>query len=244
MINTIEVSPIETRTFLVGEDLVSFLREAVPAAQVREKMVLAITSKIVSLAESRLVSAEQDKLSLVKREADLFLGHGGHNIALTIKHGMFIASAGIDESNSPSGEYILYPENPYESARSIWSSLRRSWGIRDLGVILTDSHTTPLRRGVTGIALSFWGFNPIRDLVGTEDLFGRKLKVTKMNLVDGLAATAVLVMGEGRERRPLCAIHGAALEFVEQNENWAKEIEIPLEEDLYSPLLTSLKSTK
>jgi len=52
----------------------------------------------------------------------------------------------IDESNSETDQYILYPENPFVSAENLWQGLRKHWGVEKFGVILTDSHTTPLRR--------------------------------------------------------------------------------------------------
>ena len=77
------------------------------------------------------------------------------------------------------------------------------FGWKNFGVLITDSHTTPLRRGVTGIALSYWGFSGVQNKVGTPDLFGRTLKMTHVNLADAFAAAAVLVMGESNESTPV-----------------------------------------
>ena len=200
------------------------------------KMILAITSKIVSLAEGRIENHDLlSKEALVRREADQFLGDIGYGCYLTIKEGLLIPSAGIDESNSANGDYILYPADPFASAARIWQKLREAWRVNDLGIILTDSHTMPLRRGVTGICLSHWGFHAVKYLIGTQDLFGRELRMTQMNLVDGLSAAAVMMMGEGQERQPLAILNHAKVEFCEVTD--PAELQIPLEEDLYFPLL-------
>ena len=231
---TLQVTPIQTDVFPAGADLVAFVERHVPREQVKERMVLAVTSKIVSLAENRLVPREEiGKAELVKREADVFLGEVGYGCFLTVKEGLFIPSAGIDESNSEGGHYIVYPAKPYESAERLWSGLRARWGIKELGILLTDSHTSPLRKGVTGICLSHWGFVAVRNMIGTRDIFGRELMMTKMNLADGLSAAAVLMMGEGAEKRPLAVIHGAECEF--RDEVDPEDLRMPLKDDLYFP---------
>lgn len=233
------VEPIRTRIFRRGEKLASFIEQAVPRARVRERLIVAVTSKVVSLAEDRLVAKESiTKRDLVRREADVFLGALNHGYDLTIKHGLLIPSAGIDESNSENGDYILYPADPFASAERLWRDLKQAWGVQDLGILITDSHTTPLRRGVSGVCLSYWGFQAVTSLIGTPDLFGRKLTVTQLNLADGLAASAVMLMGEGNDARPLAVIEGAPVEFRPMSDR--NELGIPPEEDLFAPLLRSL----
>ena len=237
------VHPIQTRIFHQGEGLFEFILASTPKDLVREKMVLAITSKIVSLAENRLVPHTSiDKKALVQKEADTYLGEIGHGCFLTIKSGLLIPSAGIDESNSEKGDYILYPVDPFGTAENLWTELRKSWKLKDLGLIITDSHTTPLRRGVTGICLSYAGFRAVRNLVGTSDLFGKALRVTQMNYADGISSAAVMMMGEGAECRPLAIIENTEIEFCEQIK--PEEILIPLEEDLYFPILESFLAKK
>lgn len=231
----LRVEPIKTAIYRSG-DIVEFIVQAVPPAMIEEEMVIAVTSKIVSLAEGRTVEQNStSKEALVKRESDIFLGEIGYGCFLTVKDGLLIPSAGIDESNSENGSYILYPIDPYKSAHQIWKGLCARWNLSKLGVILTDSHTTPLRRGVTGVALSFWGIEPIRKLVGSTDLFGRTLQMTNMNLVDGIASASVLMMGEGSESTPLAIVTGVGLDFCDSQKSNA--LSIPIEEDLYGPLL-------
>jgi F420-0:gamma-glutamyl ligase len=65
----------------------------------------------------------------------------------------------------------------------------------DLGVILTDSRCTPLRRGTTGISIGFYGFDALPDYRGRPEIFGRPLGVTLANQADAMEAAAVGLMG-------------------------------------------------
>lgn len=213
----------------------------------QEGDVVAITSKIISILEGRFVpQAQTDKLQLIHQEADLILDTNLHpyGIQLTIKHGILIPSSGIDASNGPDQTYILYPKNPQKTAHRIWQYLKTWHQLEHLGVILTDSHTTPLRRGVTGIGLAWCGFVPNRSYVGEPDLYGRPLQFTHINVLDALAASAVLMMGEGKEQTPLALIRGAPhLSFLDRppNSEDITNLKIPLSEDLYAPFLDPSK---
>src|ERR1700676_1097976 len=94
--DTISVNSIKTSVFHVGDDIFAFLKANLQKTDLEGK-VLAITSKIVSLAEKRTVNkSEISKLDLVKREADIYIGPGGFGAELTVKHGILIPSSGID----------------------------------------------------------------------------------------------------------------------------------------------------
>ena len=240
----LEVSAVQTKVFRSGESLSDFIVNSVEPRLIHESMVLAITSKIVSLAENRLVPKDSiSKSELIDREADVNLGPIAYGSILTIKEGMMIASAGIDESNSETGSYILYPEHPFESARIIHAQLCERWNLGKLGIILTDSRTSPLRLGVTGVSLAYWGFRGLQDKVGQKDLFGQPLVMTKINLADGLAAAATLVMGEANESSPLAVLSGFDLDF--QVETHAAELRVDPQDDLYYPFfMTSLPKNR
>ncbi len=231
-----EVIALRTEIFNLGGDLTEFIVRSVPRERVVDGMVLAVTSKIVSLAERAIVPrSEIEKGPLIRREADVFIGETLFGVALTIKHGILIPSAGIDESNSADGAFILFPKDPYASARRLHASLKKAWDLQNLGIIITDSHTHALRKGVTGIGLSHWGFRATRDLVGKNDLFGREMKMTHVNVLDALSVAAVYEMGEVAERRPLAIVYGSGVEFTETTSS--EEIAISREEDLYGHLL-------
>jgi dihydrofolate synthase / folylpolyglutamate synthase len=68
-------------------------------------MILAVTSKIVSLAEGRLVprARKRARPELVRGKQIVSWAKRGYGVFLTVKEGLFIPSAGIDESNSEGG---------------------------------------------------------------------------------------------------------------------------------------------
>ncbi len=240
----LSIRPIKTRIFHGHENLVDFIWDEVPLESWQEGVILAITSKIISLHEGRLVSPNNvNKLELIKKEADHYLGEIGFGCHLTIKQAQLIATAGIDESNSEQGDFILYPLDPYVSARSLREGLMgklalQNVKLKNLGILVTDSQTKPLRHGVVGSCVSFAGFHPVKSCVGDLDIFKRPLKMTKQNFADGLAAAAVITMGEADECCPLALIIGAKVEFADFAA--ASELEVPVTEDMYFPLYKNL----
>ncbi|MEI8295512.1 MAG: coenzyme F420-0:L-glutamate ligase, partial [Alphaproteobacteria bacterium] len=173
--------------------------------------IVVITSKILSVIQGRVVSKDAtSKRDLVYAQADLVLetDSNPYDLYLTIKNGMLIPSAGIDESNADN-VYVLYPDNIQETAVWIWGYLKQQHSLKSLGIVITDSHTTIMRQGVTGIALGWCGFKPLYSYVDKPDIYNHPLKVTQVNILDSLATAAVFVMGEGNEQTPLAIIKDA-----------------------------------
>ncbi len=235
------VHAYKTHIIQPHEDILMILDTHLPLLEERD--IVFITSKIISLCEGRLVAKETvNKRALVQQEADAFLDHS-QEFMLTIKNGLLIPAAGIDESNSQDDHYILYPQDIQQAATRIWEHLRRKHCIAELGVLITDSRTTPLRRGVTGVSLGWCGFEPLFDYIGKPDLFDKPLRVTVSNLLDGLAASAVLVMGEANEQTPLAIIKKAPkITFVDRapSPEELSSLLIAMEEDIYAPLLQAV----
>jgi len=229
---------IKTHLIQLDESLPALLDRYLPPLE--ENSIVVVTSKIVSLSEGRTIQKKIGKETLIKQEADAYLDEPNpHGVLLTIKNGILIPNAGIDESNA-NGVYILYPKDSHLSARKIWEHLRTQHRLRHLGVLITDSHTSPMRWGVTGIALAWCGFAPLNNYIGTPDCFGRHLHFTKANVVDALAASAVFAMGEGNEQTPLALITELEkVTFVESapTQEEIESLKIPMQEDLYGPLL-------
>ena len=143
--------------------------------------ILAITSKIVAICENNVIKKEDniDKDKIAETEADCYLprGQSKYGYMLTIKNGILLPAAGIDESNG-NGYFILWPENPQRSANQILNYLRKRFKNQTIGVVITDSKTTPLRWGTTGVAIAYSGFSPLKDYIGKPDIFGISMKVT------------------------------------------------------------------
>lgn len=137
----------------------------------------------------------------------------------------------------------MWPHDAQKTDNVIRKYLQDKFRLKNIGVIITDSKTTPLRWGVTGTAIAYSGFEPLNDLIGSKDLFGRELKMTKVNILDGLAASAVLVMGEGTEQTPLAVIEETDfVKFVDSDPSEAElnSLKISIEDDIYAPLLTKV----
>ncbi len=225
------VKSIKTRVFREREDLFSFVMRYL--RKIPERTVIVVTSKIVSLAEGRTARIENKltKEKLIKQESDW--ARETKYVWLTVKSGMIMASAGIDESNA-NGKLILLPKDSFKTARVLRRKLMRRYKVKCLGVLITDSRTMPLRAGVMGVALGYAGFRGVRDYRGRPDIFGRPFLFSRTNIADGLATAAVLLMGEGNEQQPLTTITDAPIVFCDRVRR--KELCIDIKDDMYRPL--------
>lgn len=238
------VTPYKTPKIVVGSTLLPILDECLP--RIEENSVVAVTSKIVSICQGRVVKndGKTRKEDLIRRESQLYMEEENSRkwgIVLTVKNDTLIASSGIDESNG-NGYFILWPEDIPKAASDIWNHLRAYYHLKHVGVIITDSHTTPLRWGVTGIGIGWCGFEPLNNYIDQPDIFGRLLHVTKASVLDGLASAAVMVMGEGKEQTPLSVITDVPLVRFLNRPPTSREItslHISVTEDIFSPLINS-----
>ena len=231
------VRAIKTKVFREGENLPDFvLRYLAP----EEKSVVVLTSKIVALSERRTLpfKNQKEKEKIIKKESSFAVKTG--QTWFTIKDGMVMASAGVDESNAD-GKITLLPRDSYASAKYIREILKKKLKLKKIGVLITDSGFVPMRAGAVGLGLGYAGFRGVKNYVGQKDIFGRVLRMTRTNVADSLAAAAVLEMGEGRERTPLAVITAAPVEFASKTSKISKkEMRIAPPKDLYAPLFNKL----
>jgi coenzyme F420-0:L-glutamate ligase / coenzyme F420-1:gamma-L-glutamate ligase len=196
-----------------GDDLASIIIAASASAGLRPLAldIFVIAQKIVSKAEGRVVqlasvtpcrmarewAATYDKdprvvevaLSQSKRIVRM---DKGILISETC-HGFVCANAGIDTSNVADGLVTLLPRDPDASAYGIRRVLEREFACR-LAVIISDTFGRPWREGLVDVALGVAGFDPIVDLRGETDMYGRPLRVTTIAIADEIASAAELVM--------------------------------------------------
>ncbi len=241
-------TPIKTNKLIPPKDILDELINPL-LSEIKENSIVVISSKVISIVEGNCIKITdvQDKDELIKSESDLYLERHhvpGNWLLHTIKNGILIPTAGIDESNS-NGYFILWPKNPEKSAERICKIIKQKTKIKNIGVIITDSHSIPLRRGLVGLSIAYYGFKPLYDYRGEIDLFGRELKVSQSNIPDSLASASVLLMGEGNEQTPIVLISELpkSIEFI--NEKYKPEgqfstLEVPIEEDLFKPFLTAV----
>lgn len=242
------VRAYQTKKVLPGDRLEEILTESLPE-HIPENSVVVVTSKIIALCEGRVDDdTEENRDRLVEEEAQYFLPRHSnkYDFCISIKNNTFVATAGIDRSNG-NGKLVLWPQDPQNAVNKIREFLANYYGVKHIGVITTDSKTTPLRWGVTGTSLAHSGFSALKSYVGKPDIFGRPLHFEKLNIAESLAASAVVVMGEGSEQTPLAVIEDVPfVEFQERNPSQEEldTLKIELEDDVFYPLLTSVKWQK
>jgi len=243
-----QVIPIKTHKITeIDTDIFAILEKYLP--RLKEKSVVAVTSKIIAICEGRMSEdTDENRDRLVEEESEYYLPRHSnkYDFCISIKNHTVVATAGIDRSNG-NGKLVLWPKDPQESANTIREFIAKSQKLKDIGVIVTDSKTSPLRWGVTGTAIAYSGFNPLRSYIGVPDVFGRPLHFEKLNIAESLASAAVMVMGEGAEQTPLAIVEEATfVEFQDKNptEKELQDLQIALEDDVFYPLLTSVKWKK
>ncbi len=230
-----QIRAYKTRIFKENVDLVDFILKYLP--KVNECDILVVTSKIVALSEGRTAQLSNEKVreQLIKKESDFALKT--KYTWLTIKDGMVMSSAGIDESNAD-GKIVLLPKDSFASAKLLHTKLVKIYKVKKLGIIISDSAILPLRNGTVASALGYAGFKGVRNYVGKKDIFGKILKMSRVNIADSLATASVVCMGEGNERKPLAKISDAPVEFIAKVNR--KEVTIKLEDDIFYPLLKNI----
>lgn len=193
------------------DDLLDALATSI--ASIRERTILAVSSKVVSIWQGRCISADSSMTTsvqralLAKQEADRFHEPNNmypHSRLFTLYEGVLMSNAGVDQSNAD-GYFILLPQDADGVAEQIRSFVCQQYGRTDIGVIIVDSRTQPLRNGAVGVALGYAGFAPLIDYRGSVDVFGRSFQSERLSVVDTLASTATFIMGEGSECTP-CAL--------------------------------------
>ena len=232
-----QLKAVKTPIFKLGENLTKFIKRSV--ALLDDKSILVVTSKIIALSQKRVVDPKAvDWDRLIRQESQWAIMT--KYCYLTLKDNLIAPNAGIDRSNAR-GKWILWPQDSFRVAEKLRKTLSRYYKIKNLGILITDSRTSPLRKGITGVALAYAGFKGLRNYIGRKDIFGRRLEMSQTNIADSLAAAAVLLMGEAAEQTPLAVITGAPVKFAKRINK--KELSINIKDDIYRPLFDNLVST-
>jgi coenzyme F420-0:L-glutamate ligase/coenzyme F420-1:gamma-L-glutamate ligase len=240
----LEILPVnhvpEIRTGInLGECLADAIRKS--ELELVEHDIVAVTQKIVSKAEGRVVhlatvdpSAESHAIArrmskdprlveLIFRESRRIVRMRGEVIIAETHHGFICANAGIDQSNVGASETVtLLPKDPDRSAREIARSL-------GCGVIITDTFGRAWREGLVDAAIGIAGVAPFIDFRGKQDSYGYDLQVTLLAAADALSAAAGLAMGK-TSRTPAALIRGFTWQ---KSEGTVSALLRPVEKDLF-----------
>lgn len=191
-----------------GVDLAAAVVAALHDAGVTDDLVdgdiLVVASKVVALAEERLVplpavddgltgpSSHDGRRALAVEHARRIVADHPRALIVETTHGFVCANAGLDTSNVPPGQVLLLPEDPDGSATRLRADLRERLGV-DLGIVVGDTFGRPWREGQVEVAIGVAGLRALRDERGGHDLLGTPLDVTVAAVADEVAGMADLV---------------------------------------------------
>ncbi|KQV24571.1 coenzyme F420-0:L-glutamate ligase [Yonghaparkia sp. Root332] len=191
------------------DDLPHLIADAARRADVLPGDILAVTSKIVSKAEGRIVAADSREQAITDETVRVVATRehpGGVTRIVENRLGLVMAAAGVDASNTADGTVLLLPLDPDESARRIREAVEACVGA-PIGVVITDTAGRAWREGQTDIAIGASGVRLLDDLRGAHDASGRLLAVTAPAVGDEIAAAADLVKGK-TSGMPVAVVRG------------------------------------
>jgi coenzyme F420-0:L-glutamate ligase len=246
----LQLYAVRTRVVEPSDNLAEVILESLKEQrlELENNDVLALTSKIVSYSQGRVVklgevkpseearklakrySLEPEFAELLLHEAEKVYG-GVDKAVLTLKDNILAANAGIDNKNAPLGSVVLWPENLVGWLKNFRNEVNRKTG-RRVAVVVVDSGLIPLRIGTVGLALAVVGFDPIREWRGKRDLYGRHIVITRHAVADDLASAAHLLMGEAAEKTPVVLIKDAPVDF-DDHVHGSSEMMMPFKECIF-----------
>jgi coenzyme F420-0:L-glutamate ligase / coenzyme F420-1:gamma-L-glutamate ligase len=210
-----------------GADLAGMISDAAPG--LRDGDIVVVTSKIVSKAEGRVIQADRERA--IDGETVRVVARRGPTRIVETRHGLVLAAAGVDSSNTAPGTVVLLPEDPDGSARRLRKALGERLGI-NLGVVITDTMGRPWRMGQTDTAIGAAGVAPLRDHRGQPDTFGNTMEVTVAAVGDEIAAAADLVKAKTTQM-PVAVVRGLAELVTDADGPGAAALIRPAAEDMF-----------
>ncbi len=210
-----------------GADLAALIADAAPGLAGGD--IVVITSKIVSKAEGRVIRAGREEA--IDAETVRVVARRGTSRIVETRHGLVLAAAGVDASNTIPGTVVLLPEDPDGSARRLRKGLCGKAG-GPVGVIISDTMGRPWRTGQTDTAIGVAGVLPLRDHRGQADTFGTPLEVTLTAVADELAAAGDLVK-EKTSGIPVAIVRGLAHLVTVGDGPGAQALVRPAAEDMF-----------
>jgi coenzyme F420-0:L-glutamate ligase/coenzyme F420-1:gamma-L-glutamate ligase len=204
-----------------GMNLAQCLLDAMCTSEidVQPRDVMAVTQKVISKAEGRIVQlcmvtpsahsiAIARRMKKDPRLVEVILSESRRIVRMRHEvlicethHGFICANAGVDQSNVEGNDTVtLLPQDPDRSARELARVLK-------CGVIVTDTFGRVWREGLVDTAIGLARVPAFIDFRGKHDSYGHQLQVTLLAAADSLAAAAGLVMGK-TSRTPAVLIRG------------------------------------
>ena len=216
-----------------GDDLATIITAAARDA-VKPGDILAVTSKIVSKAEGRMLQAADREQAITDESVRVVATRehpGGVTRIVENRLGLVMAAAGVDASNTLDGTVLLLPLDPDASAAAIRAAVGAAVG-GEVGVVITDTAGRPWREGQTDIVIGSSGVRLLDDLRGQHDAAGKLLDVTAPAVGDEIAAAADLVKGKS-SGVPVAVIRGLD-RFLDERAPGARSLVRHAADDLFS----------
>ncbi|MCS7260629.1 MAG: coenzyme F420-0:L-glutamate ligase [Anaerolineae bacterium] len=235
----------------LGQLIVQALARTDGGITLHDEDILVVTQKVVSRAEGRFVALRSVQPSPQACELAARTGKDARLVevmlwdtaevvrvaprVILVRHrlGFVCANAGVDASNvaEPEAEMVLrLPADPDRSAQQLRARIRELTGAAP-AIVISDSHGRPWREGIVGVAIGIAGLQPVQDLRGVPDLFGRPLQITTVGFADQIAAAASLVSGQAHEGLPVVLVRG--LSYQRDETASARALLRPPESDLF-----------
>ncbi len=210
-----------------GADLAGLICAAAPG--LADGDIVVVTSKIVSKAEGRIARSSRDEA--IDAETVRVVARRGPARIVQTRHGLVLAAAGVDASNTQPGTVVLLPADPDGSARQLRAGLRALAGAR-VAVVISDTMGRPWRTGQTDTAIGAAGLTPLLDYRGRPDAFGTPLEVTLAAVADEIAAAAELVKGK-TAGIPVAVVRGLGSLVTDEDGPGAQALIRPAAEDMF-----------
>jgi coenzyme F420-0:L-glutamate ligase/coenzyme F420-1:gamma-L-glutamate ligase len=212
-----------------GDDLAALLETWTAERPLHDGDVIVVTSKAVSKAEGRVV--RMDREEAITAETVRVVARRGPTRIVETRHGLVLAAAGVDASNTDPGTVVLLPVDPDLSARRLRSAMLERLGV-DVAVVVTDTMGRAWRNGLVDQAIGVAGLAPLDDLRGRVDAHGNRLDMTVTAVADEIAAAAELVKGK-LAGRPVAIVRGLAHRVTADHGPGAVALVRPAAEDMF-----------
>ena len=186
-----------------GDDLAALVASL---AELADGDVVVVTSKVVS--KSLGLATTRDRDELLAEQTDRVVARRDQTVIVRTHHGLTMAAAGIDNSNTAPGTLLPLPPDPDGEARRIRARLQELTG-RTVGVVVSDTAGRAWRVGQTDIAIGCAGLVSVESFAGRTDTHGQPLVVTAPAVADEVAGAAELAAGK-LGGRPVVVVRGLA----------------------------------